>query len=395
MDLMDIRNFQYKMYLAEAMLDDIVVERYVNECMCLSEGNYEKFQVISEGFSDKVKEGLLKLKNTIIRLWNKFVESSRNLITRDKTYLEKYKDIILKKKLRDVKFEMYNYPEGIKLLINSKMPPFDYNKLKNDLNSKGEFNLLFLKSIGLNLPKEILTNDDNVDTYGGCVLLFRGGDEQIEINSNTLNMTDLYNYCYNYKDMVALIQKDIKFVEESYNKFVTLIDKAARKEKINQKKEEEEKQQEEKLKKEQEANSKDSGSKNVSIDGEEKANSLDIHENSATYSIVKGTYLNEVKINSTGDSGVKSKGNDAANPNKYRKMSNKNDDGTTVKNSIDDFDKEDTSDELLKKAKVYYSVVSDFLAAKKFVSEECYKEYMTIIKYHIRYFLKTENNPGK
>lgn len=366
MEDLDILKYMNDMYLAEKFLDDVEIERYVNECICLSEENFDKFEIISEGAVNKIAEGILRVKNAIIRTFNKFIESTNTLVSRDKGYLEKYKDVILKKKMKDVKMSMHDYPTGVKRIINTKVDPFNHQAMKSDLSSKEQFAKKYFKEIFGNMK-------EGDSMYDLAKVYFLGSKEPEDVNSESLNMTDLFNYCYGYKDMIKLINKDIDYINKAYDDFLKLINKALKDEKIVEK---------EKTENNSNTNTKNNTEERVDSDGEVKVNLNSV----SYYSQLFNTYLNEVEFTNKA-SKVKDSGNKESNPNQYNSIDSKN-----VENKVNEGE---TAEALKNEALVYFKVCGDVLAAKKSAAEKCYKEYMTIIRYHVRYFIKNENNPNK
>lgn len=341
---MELAQYQYEMYLATSIAEQASMERYVNECLQLSESNIsvEKVFTLNENLAEKVKTGFTKLMNTIVKIWNKFLENMNTLVKSDKGYLEKYKDVIIKKQLKDVKYTMYNYQDGLKKLNSCEIPAFNYNIMKDHLVDKNTFinsQISFKNIASTNKTKEEPNMLDLAKT------VFRGGPDTEAISSEQLNMTDIFNYCYNYKDTAKLIEKDITYIQKAGSDAISLIDKMVREKKIK--------------------------------------NESNLFNNTF-YSVVYEQMLNEVEIEN-GDSSQGSTPNvSSSTDNDPSKSYNKINKDKDVKMKEKDISSDDVAKEISDKVNVYLKVCGDVLAAKQSIAEEAYKEYMSIIKYHVR-----------
>ena len=97
------QQYEYLTFLAERTTQQVRMERIINEAVLIGEGadTIENIELIQESFSESVKKVIHKLLTFIGKLWGKFIEAMNTLIKNDKAYLERYKDIILKKKPAD------------------------------------------------------------------------------------------------------------------------------------------------------------------------------------------------------------------------------------------------------------------------------------------------------
>ena len=70
--------------------------------MVISESDYSNIRAINEAkLGDKIKTRWQKFVAFIKNMFAKFIESMTNILYNEKDYLEKYKDIILKKKPKE------------------------------------------------------------------------------------------------------------------------------------------------------------------------------------------------------------------------------------------------------------------------------------------------------
>ena len=348
---MDTKQLSYKFFLAEQLAEQAKLERYINECVLISEGTntFSNIDLIHEGFIDNVKNSMKKFLQAIANMWNKFLESMNNLLKTDRAYLEKYKDIILKKKPIDADYNMYQYEQGLPLLLKTDIPAININNMDQDLVDDETFMKKYFGSLiqGAKEPYKI----------GELARAkFRGGNgQEVTINSSKLNMTDMYNYCYTYKKLEDLIKKDITNIQKVSGDIIVKIDNMARR-------------------------------------GEIKNESIDIYGNRQYLSSVYESYVHEATPgqrvekdnqdnNSQAQNTTQQQGNTTQNqPHQAYKSAEKGDANQEVNT-------EKTAKELSTKANRYLKICGEVLAAKQSIAEEIYKAYMSIIKAHVKDFV--------
>ena len=221
---MDTSLFKYQMFLAEQLEEQAKYEACLNEAILISENKLDEIHLVHEGFVDKVKSTIMKIMEGLKKLWAKFIEAMDTLIKKDKAYLDKYKQTILKKTPVEATYTMYKYDIGVKNLLNSPIPVFNYNSMKDSLESEEAF---IAKSFSKFKPSENVSFVDKVKAE------LRGSAEQVEVPSRQLNMTDMFNYCYTYDKIKDLINKDLGYVEKAAQDAINIVDKMAREKKIN------------------------------------------------------------------------------------------------------------------------------------------------------------------
>lgn len=359
---MDLNAMKYQMFLAEQIEEQALFEACINESILMSSGenNLQNMQMLQESVVDKMKEGIMKIMEGLGKLWAKFIEAMDVLIKKDKTYLEKYKDTILKKKPINADYTMYNYEKGVANILRSPLPAFNYNTMKDELNDTETFINKYFSRYKL--------GDKDTNFIDGVKAYFRGSAEQKKINSSQINMTDLYNYCHDYDKMKETIQKDLKSVERSATDGLNLIEKMGRENKIAQ----------------------ESGY---------------IFEDNKYFSLLYEQYITEEESKTTQPNNNDNKTN-PNNPAASRTVAGSEANGTKPNSQYQkatgdnkEVKEDDVKDSTVKGAtnriKVYIKVCSDFIAAKLTICEEIYKAYMSIIKAHIRDHLGNKNGEDK
>lgn len=187
----------------------------------------ESMVILEAKFSDNVKAKFNKLVEFIKGLISKFMESMSAFFLDNKEYLEKYKDIILKKKPKEELEYSYtgDYAVAINRLINTPLPIFNYRDYAAVLNEEGNNAVIqkIIQSSGASDKNINLDNDEKLSEI--FKEYFTAADKgQSEGNFSQLNMTDLYNFCYNYKDIEKIITKDRTTLEQTTNAVVQALD---------------------------------------------------------------------------------------------------------------------------------------------------------------------------
>ena len=357
-----INNLNYVCYIADMSIEQAKIQRYLDECVLigLNEATYDNLQSIQEGFADKLKNGLHKIWTAIVGMWNKFVEGIVTLFASDKKWLEKYKDIILKKNpVNGLEYIMYPYKKGIPIMMKATVPAFNLQQMFDSLDTEENFQTKYFNSYWKDKKMKF------EDAVKEC---FRGGDKEERISIKTENLTDMYNYCINCKSMVDGIQKDIDKLERTCEDAKKQVESLARNNEIAARKEEP-----------QNDNSPDN-------------NQPQPQNNSAVLSVVTGRLIHELeKVDKDNPTGSSSSNVSKANSNIGGK-------GAELKDQ-DIKDLKQDAEEVSKRISLYLRVCANFLGAKMAVAKVIYKEYMQILKDHVRSHLgddkkdKSKNKP--
>lgn len=196
----------------------------LKENMVISEADYSNIRALQEAkISDKIKAKWKKFIAFIKGLVARFMESLSNILLDEKDYLEKYKDIILKKKPKEDMEYSYtgNYTKGINRLINTEVPLFDYYKYKNELEAEGDGALVQKIMSG----KQFNYDDGETlaEQFKSYFLALEDGQQEGKFSN--LNMTDIYNFCYNFNKIKGIVDKDINRLETSTRAIESAINK--------------------------------------------------------------------------------------------------------------------------------------------------------------------------
>jgi len=349
---------KYSMFLAEEVVENAKMTRYLNECLLIAEGNNNivNIKAINESFVDSLKNGIKKLIAAIARMWGKFLEGMNNLVKADKNYLDKYRETILKKKMKDYKLTMYKY--DVKTLVNASVPALNYGSMRDKLSSDETFISAYFNNY--TNPSSKASFVDQVKTK------FRGSSEPIEMDSNKINMTDIFNYCYNYDQIRRSLEKDIGAIRVAGNTAIEVINKMAR-------------------------------------DGEIQE-STNIFEDAKYYSHINEGYIsiNELQVQKVEPNGTSNNQNNNTNTTGNNQQQTKETNPAKANTNISNKDNASNEDDIKNNASNakedgdrlnrYLKICGDFLAAKLTISEEIYKEYMSLIKLHVRDYVGVKND---
>lgn len=208
----------YDLFILETLLQDYSLEVYINEAVLMVSDHptITQFKMVHEAFTDKVKEAFTKLLTSIASLWKKFISTMDSFLKSDKSYLEKYRDTILKKPLVEDEYVMFPYWEGYNELSNFKVPAFNYPTLKDSLNSKEEFITKYFNSYN---KKDIQFNDSLRQAFRG------GVTAEQKIPSSRIDLKVMYDYCIGFESLKKRLETDMREIEKAGDSAIDIIDK--------------------------------------------------------------------------------------------------------------------------------------------------------------------------
>ena len=208
-----IHDALYESYIQAKIDSEDRLAFALKENMVISEADYSNIRALQEAkLSDKIKVRWKKFIAFIKGLVARFMESLSNILLDEKDYLEKYKDIILKKTPKeDLEFSYTgNYTKGINRLMNTTVPLFNYATYQKELEAEGDGDLA-----NKIMPAEFhYTDGDTLDEqFKSFFLVLDDGQKEGKVSS--LKMIDLYNFCYNFNKIKGIVDKDINRLEAS------------------------------------------------------------------------------------------------------------------------------------------------------------------------------------
>ena len=365
-----VEEYAYSCYLAEQDKGRAELDRYMNECLLIAEGknNLDNISILNESIGDKFKAGIARIIEILSRLWGKFLETMNTIFLKDKDYLEKYKDVILKKKPAvEYEYTLYNYMDGQKKLLSTPVPNFNYNSMKDELNDAKKFDANHFSNVVVHANGDYKLEDL-------AKTIFRGGDTEVTKKSSALNMTDLWNFCYSYNTKIKdAIAKDSKNISLAGNEAMNQINKLER---------------------------------------EGKIKSESVLSKGKYYSVVYERYITEGDAPTTTkepeekkSNGVEIKRVDGGDVNKTENKTNgvQTNPGKAYQGPTGDKDTNigqdqvqgESAEQVTNRIKIYLNSCGAITTAKMQVSEEAYKAYMTIIKTHVRDLVGVKDSESK
>lgn len=207
-----ITEYRYLEFLESSMLEQERINRCIEEAIIITEGTgiVSKIRALDEaGAVDSIKAGFAKFKEFLAKIWSKFINNMTTLFTTDKVYLEKYKDTIIHKKMIDAKWgPMKDYAKGIERIATDK--PFP---TKDEIGSA----TASILDDPMQIQAKLITQDNafkGVEDFSSyCKDYFMGGSAEREYMSTELNLIDMYNFCFDCKVIKNNIEKDRKSIE--------------------------------------------------------------------------------------------------------------------------------------------------------------------------------------
>lgn len=362
-----VNEFNYQFYLMEEMQNSKELERAINEATMLEGGvgTYNRFVALSEAGVDSIKSGVQKLMDFVKKIFAKFLETMDTIIKSDVKYLEKYKDIILKRAPKEYDVDMYDYVKGTKLIMTKNIPPFNHAMIETDLQSRDVFIAKHFK--------EFVTGNAPYENFADQVKeKFRG--EEVTIESKDVNFTDMYNYCFNYKKMKEVMEKDITFLNKAADEIIKEVEKKAKAGEI-------------------------SSSNEFAEVGKRDM-----------YSVLYESFLNEDGTQPNAGAQQQAPKPAATTPQAGSKSNEDNaPKGGSTRTEPKDNNQSSTSDKPEEKKpenktieksytdgmNVYVKVCGEYIGAKMTIAEEAYKAFMSVIKAHVRDFVGNADNDNQ
>ena len=216
----------YANFLFEQERNTIKLNAFISECLCIAEGGniYDGIKAINEGISDKAESAWDKVMDFLRRMWGKFVENMTRLFNSNGYYLEKYKDIILKKPIKFTeKITMPNYFNGIKNIVGIKIPQITVQSLERvPLNTEDKTGMDNLRTEFMNAWRngKPADNPNGKEFKAWAVDYFKGlGTGEVDFTASQINMTDMYNFCHDSNNITSTLEKDKSAIERANKEF--------------------------------------------------------------------------------------------------------------------------------------------------------------------------------
>ena len=353
-------NISYDIFVATESMKDAELYNSIQESLIKASGNAtsEALDMINENVADSIKSTIRKIWNLIVTMWNKFVEKMDELFKNDVKYLEKYKDIILKRAIKFNSVTCWDYfgaNHGVKVAINSKYTIDPPKEVGTQGQSAKEYYVAsantFLSRIGST------TKVENVNELQDAILKqLRGEEVTLDAAAIQKNIASMYEFCYNYKSdyrksakvLLDLVDKNSKELEKHIDQLSASIP---------------------------------AGNNQVAEATIDKGTSTT--SNSTTSASVSTGTTNQNAYSSVSKTDAKGQESDlSVSKQAADQVANNKDTGAEEKKNQLAYMKELASE--------YLNYASAILGAKLTFGEEAYKDYMKIIRAHVSMYSNPE-----
>ena len=230
-------------YKYEVMRLENDMREFMQECVVLSEGVdvLNRVNAIHEAAADKKNSFWQKFKTFFTKIWFKFIERVDALLKKDSNYLQKYKNIILGKKMIDAKYTIPDYAEAIKRIEDKNnliFPDISFiEKLENQVRADYQGDGQSAGNTKQNTDNKdkwrvdiqnFITNNKikpaGDESFAEACKKYYGGGEAVATESSKLNISDMYNFCISKDTLIKNIrtqndafQKWMNTAEQQYN----------------------------------------------------------------------------------------------------------------------------------------------------------------------------------
>ena len=230
--------FALESYFIEEAYNQHKILSMINEAVCLESGDFSGLRAINESAADDVKNFFSRIWEFLKSTFNKFKERMGELLTTDKAFLQKYKNIILKKQFKDHELtNVYYYRSGsaeknIASLSAGTNNLFEIDNHISDLDKLAEEDKEFTEEIFVNtVLKKIpivgnnATEDINKANDVSDFISYAVKGETEDIKMNQLDPTKLYNFCVNIDHTNNQLEKNQKTLNTTSEKITNLANK--------------------------------------------------------------------------------------------------------------------------------------------------------------------------
>ena len=220
----------YEEYIISKIDNEERIASHLRSIIPVQEAKYRNLRTLNEStLGDKAKNRFNKIIAFIKNLLAKFAESISSFLLDNKDYLEKYKDIILKKQPKSDNKYSYtgDYKLGMQRCMNFQIEQFNYNKYSKLVGEEDaeKARIEIAKMIFENNEAFSYTNGDNLaDKAKEYFLAWEKGDQEGTFDDGKLNFTDMYNFCYHVSEITKIKTRDEKFIEDANKKILTEIE---------------------------------------------------------------------------------------------------------------------------------------------------------------------------
>lgn len=203
------------------------------EALIFAETNisdYEKFQrlqAVNEALGNKIKKAYYNTVAALKEIFRKFMEKLTANFTPTKTYLDRYKKIILGTPFNNYELKIQDMPTAIERIERATVPQLNYNALAQQAPDFGTFFREVKKDLPENGDPKIKQSD--VQTVGDANEWFKSyfcmQDHELNTNGKWFqqNVKNFYDFLYDINKINKSIRDSLKSIDDT----VTSITKTA------------------------------------------------------------------------------------------------------------------------------------------------------------------------
>ena len=372
------------LYLESIQEQQVSFRSYIGECLILAESEnvVSRLKAFNEAEKrsawQKIKDMFKKFGEFIKHIFSKFFSTIQRF-TNNKNWLANNKEIILNRPVKITDVKMHNYPLGIERISKTTIPKFDYENIKDKLVDNVTAEKWMAEQIGCTdyaqKTSAIFSEEMKNFFLGGEVLQVYAGKD--------LNMTNIYNYCYEYENMTNILNRDKSILDAAIQAGIDLADKYSK----------EEPPAEDNTTAAQEPDDTRQVEQNISSNNNDNGDKTE----SVVFSRVYNQYITEaddkIQINTTNAKAnddstiVKGTAADAVKNNQQNAETLKKDINSAVDgvNTAGD-DRNERLTAVQTHCEKYRDVATSVITAKLEAAEKAYKEYMKILIAHVNMY---------
>ena len=192
--------------------------------------DYEKFQrlqAVNEALGNKIKKAYYNTVTALKEIFRKFMEKLTANFTPTKTYLDRYKKIILGTPFNNYELKIQDIPTAIDRIERATVPQLNYNALAQQAPDFGTFFGEVKKDLPENGDTKIKQSD--VQTVGDANEWFKSyfcmQDHELNTNGKWFqqNVKNFYDFLYDINKINKSIRDSLKSIDDT----VTSITKTA------------------------------------------------------------------------------------------------------------------------------------------------------------------------
>lgn len=192
--------------------------------------DYEKFQrlqAVNEALGNKIKKAYYNTVAALKEIFRKFMEKLTANFTPTKTYLDRYKKIILGTPFNNYELKIQDMPTAIERIERATVPQLNYNALAQQAPDFGTFFGEVKKDLPENGDSKIKQSD--VQTVGDANEWFKSyfcmQDHELNTNGKWFqqNVKNFYDFLYDINKINKSIRDSLKSIDDT----VTSITKTA------------------------------------------------------------------------------------------------------------------------------------------------------------------------